>query len=146
MNISLTLNFDNMSELETYLASRTGDKAVAAAPVAAVSPVTTPAITPPVAAAATGGDTDAESPTPAPAPVAATPPLTAVPTPTTAPDADIATTKTRIMDRLKAIAAGMPDQSELGKFITAFGVAKFSELPDDRLGQFEQLMNQTYPA
>ncbi len=50
------------------------------------------------------------------------------------------------MDRLKVIASTMPDQSELGKFITAFGVQKFSALPDDRLEQFEALMNQTYPA
>ena len=59
---------------------------------------------------------------------------------------DPAQQKVAIMERLKEIAAGLADQSELGKFITAFGVSRFSELPDGQLDQFEALMNQTYPA
>ena len=83
---------------------------------------------------------------PAPAPVAPAPVVTLVPA-APAPAVDgVAAVKARIMDRLKAIAASLPDQSKVGEFITAFGVARFSELPDDRLAQFEQLMNQTFPA
>ena len=134
MNISLTLNFDTMTELEAYLASRTTTKAAPApavvAPIAAPAPVAVAPAPAPVAVA------------PAPAPIAPAP--VAAPTPTLVDDA--ATQKTRIMSRLKDIAAGMPDPSELGKFITAFGVQKFSQLPDAQLGQFEALMNQTYPA
>lgn len=144
MNISLTLNFDTMTELEAYLASRNAISTSTAAPTpAAPAPVAVapaPAPTPaPVAAAPALAAALAAAP--APAPVAAAPALVAVPT---APDS--AALKTRIMDRLKAIAQSLPDQSELGKFITAFGVQRFSDLPDERLEQFEQLMNQTYPA
>jgi len=138
MNISLTLNFDTMTELEAYLASRTTTKAAPApavvAPIAAPAPVAVAPAPAPVAVA--------PAPAPAPAPIAPAP--VAAPTPTLVDDA--ATQKTRIMSRLKDIAAGMPDPSELGKFITAFGVQKFSQLPDAQLGQFEALMNQTYPA
>lgn len=130
MNISLTLNFDTMSELEAYLASRSNVKAVAAAPatLAAVAPAP---VAVPVA--------------PTPAPVAPTPAPVATLVPAPAVD-DTAAVKTRIMNRLKEIAGALPDKTELGKFITAFGVARFSELPDAQLGQFEALMNQTYPA
>lgn len=136
MNISLTLNFDTIAEMEAYLVSRTAGKqstpTPAATPVAATPTPAAPApVVSPVAAV------------PAATPAAA-PALAAVPA--TAPAEDAATLKARIMDRLKAIAQSLPDQSELGKFITGFGVARFSDLPDTHLAQFEDQMNRTYPA
>ncbi len=147
MNISLTLNFDTMTELEAYLASRTATSTSTAAPVSSAptsAPTPAPVVLAPVAAAPAPAPAPAvvvpgPSPAPAPAPTPAAPALVAV-------VSDATAVKTRIMERLKVIAASLSDQSELGKFITAFGVQRFSELPDDRLGQFEQLMNQTYPA
>lgn len=143
MQISLTLNFDNMSDLEAYLASRT-TKSVAAAPVVAATPAPAPAPAPTVATAVATAPAPspvvASVPSPAPSPA---PALTVV---SEAAPEDEAAMKTRIMTRLKEIAASLSDQSELGKFITAFGVSRFSDLPNDRLGQFEQLMNTTYPV
>lgn len=148
MKLSLTLNFDTMAELEAYLASRTTVKAAVAGGTGGTAAAPAPAkLTPaPVAAVATAG-TPAPDPAPAPTP-APTPAPAPAPTPALAavPVNDPVVVKGRIMERLKAIAASLPDKSELGKFITAFGVAKFSDLPENLLDQFENLMNQTYPA
>jgi len=151
MNISLTLNFDTMSELEAYLASRTntvaavaggtGGAAAAPAKPAAATATPAPTETPTASPAPVATPVKPTAPAPAAAPVAAAPVAATV-----VPISGAAEIKTRIMDRLKTIAASLPDQSELGKFITAFGVSRFSELPDDRLEQFEQLMNTTYPV
>ncbi len=132
MNISLTMQFDSLSELQGFLSVNPGatDVKVASAQPSNVTTIAaaTPAVVDPLA-------------TPAPASVPAVDPLSAAP-----PVVDLTALRASLMARLRALAESMDDASELGKFINAFGVARFSELGDERLGEFYTALSAKYPA
>jgi hypothetical protein len=129
MNITLTMQFETLADLQEYLSQ---NPAAAAAPVAVATPaanvVEMPAATPAAPAVA------------APTPAA---PAVAAPTPAVV---DLAAMKQTLMTRLRELAGSMDDPGELGKFINAFGVQRFSDLPDDQLPTFEAALNAEYPA
>ncbi len=128
MNLSLTLNFDSIGELENFLKNR------ASTAVAAVSPETV-----------------------APSPVLeVVPPPVAAPTAVVDPLSDVAETlgdaignadlRPALMARLRTMAGDMDDPAVLGKFINGFGVARFSEIADEDLPAFKTALDAEFGA
>ena len=128
MNIQLNMNFDSLAELQAFLSANPG---AATAKVASEQPSAEVVSIAPVTPVA---------PAPAVAPVD---PLSTAPA--AAPSADMTTLRATLMARLRALAEGMEDASALGKFINAFGVARFSELPDEQLAAFNTALIAQYP-
>ena len=123
MNLSLTLNFDSIGELENFLKNR------ASTAVAAVSPETV-----------------------APSPVLeVVPPPVAAPTAVVDPLSDVVAAPTEdlradLMVRLREMAGTMDDPAVLGKFINGFGVARFSEIADEDLPAFKTALDAEFGA
>lgn len=128
MNIQLNMNFDTIAELQAFLS---GNPGAAATKVASKQPS---ADVVNIAPAATASQ--------AAAGLTVIDPLSDAPAP---PALDLTALRATLMTRLRALAGGMEDASALGKFINAFGVARFSELPDERLGEFNVALLSQYP-
>lgn len=129
--ITLTLTFDTFDDLHAYLLAspeKASTKVASAQPSAEVVALTPPPIPAPAA------------PTVAPAPAA----QTVAPAP--AQVVDFAALKSSLMGRLRALSDSMDDPSPIAKFINNFGVARFSELPDDQLPRFEAALVAEFGA
>ena len=50
------------------------------------------------------------------------------------------------MTRLRELAGGMDDPAALGKFINSFGVARYSDLGDDQLVNFQTALAAEFGA
>jgi len=134
MNITLTMTFSSTQELQSFLNS-----ADMAAPV--------PATQNTQEAPAKTGEV-VQMPASKPAEPAPTPAATAMPVATAAAPVadDFEVKRAALTGRLRTLAEGMDDPSQLGAFINSFGVARFSELPDDQLAGFEQNLNARFGA
>lgn len=141
MNLSLTLNFNTIAELQAFLDSRTAtagaavaEKVVSGQPAAVVTPAVVTPITPVVAAAVSTA-----------APVVAT----VQPGAAEVVDPQVGITpdqlREQLMGRLRQLAESSAEPAEVGKFINSFGVARFSDLPDQMLGIFQGAMNAQFP-
>ena len=121
MNVTLTLDFDNMSELQKFLDNRGSAAAPSTNHDVDVPPTVLEAVPPLVAAPATEVD-----PLSSPDPVEAETPE----------EFDAVMLREQLMAKLKTLAGDMDDPSVLGKFINSFGVARFSEIADEDLPAF----------
>ena len=119
MNLTLTMQFDNLDQLQSFL---NRNPSAASTPVAFATPENVVAMPTPAAAPAVA----------APAPAVAAPAPAVAPAVAPAPAADRQT----LMNRLRELAGAMDDPGVLGQFINGFGVARFSDLPDDQLTAF----------
>ena len=123
-NITLSMTFDSIEDLMAFVAANPGARDVK---VASTQPSPSP-----VAAA------------PAPAPAAA--PEAPAPTPEPA-SVDYSALRAQLTERLREVATSLgQNATEVGSFINGFGVARFSELPDDRLQEFASALDQKYPV
>ena len=130
MNIQLNMNFDSLAELQAFLGANPGAAATKVASTQPSADVVSIAAAPaPVAA-------------PVAAPIDPVDPLSDAPAPA---GVDLTALRATLMTRLRALAEGMEDASALGKFINAFGVARFSELPDEQLNAFNVALLAQYP-
>ena len=128
MNISLTLNFDTVEQLEKFMLERKGGTNVATKVVekkAAHLSVVETAVEDPMDQIET-------------APGNGSDPMDMGEAIAQEEDAavDYAAMRATLMSKLKALAGKMDDPKVLGVFINAFDVVKFSDLPDDRLVGF----------
>lgn len=132
MNISLTLNFDTVEQLEKFMLERKGG--TNARTTAAVALKAVPDRTDAVAIA----DDDPMDMTEETPPGAVDDPMDMGEAIAQEEDAavDYAAMRATLMSKLKALAGKMDDPKVLGVFINAFDVVKFSDLPDDRLVGF----------
>ncbi len=131
MNVTLTLDFETMSELQEFLNKR-GSAAVASTNLdAGASPTKLEAVPSPEQVSAAVVD-----PLSSPDPVE-----TEVETPE---EFDAVLLREQLMTKLKTLAGGMDDANVLGKFITNFGVARFSELADDQLVGFTAALKSEF--
>lgn len=130
MNISLTLNFDTVEQLEKFMLERKGGTNVAASAPAALKSV-------PVDVAATvetvPGDIDID-----PMDMGEETP------PQGGSVEDFPAMRAELMTKLKGIAGKLDDPKVLGVFINAFDVVKFSDLPDDRLVSFSAALTAEF--
>ena len=127
MNVTLTLTFASIAELQSFLSANPAAGAAATPKVAPEQP----------SAEVVQMPSSAPQPTPMP-----TPTQDAAP----APAFDPAAKRAELTARLRATAEKMEDPSQLGAFINGFGVARFTELPDDKLPEFESQFNAKYGA
>lgn len=146
MNLSLTLNFNTIAELQAFLDSRTAtagaavaEKVVSGQPAAVVTPaVVTPAVVTPITPVVAAAVSTA-------APVVAT----VQPGAAEVVDPQVGITpdqlREQLMGRLRQLAESSAEPAEVGKFINSFGVARFSDLPDQMLGIFQGAMNAQFP-
>ena len=137
MNLSLTLNFNTIAELEAFLASRS---APAAANVASMQPAA--ATVQPAAAVADPvlqGTLMPAMPGAQPAVVAPIiDPMAGITQPAaTVATLDPAALKAALIDKMRALAGTLPDPASVGQFIQACGLVKFSDIPDDQLVAFQ---------
>lgn len=130
MNISLTMNFDTVEQLEKFMLERKGGTNAATKVVekkAANLSVVETAVEDPMDQIET-------------APGDGSDPMDMGEVETLADavstDEDYAAMRATLMSKLKALAGKMDDPKVLGVFINAFDVVKFSDLPDDRLVGF----------
>lgn len=128
MNVTLTMQFGSLSEMQSFLAA---NPEAATAKVASAQPS--------VAAA------------PAPAPQQAQVvqmPGAAAPAPQAAPassELDLPALRASLMDRIRNLADSMSDPAPVAQLITSFGVQRFSDLPDDQLQIFETNLKAQFP-
>lgn len=117
MNISLTLNFDTIAELQGFLSGRASQGPAVAQPLAVVETAKPAAVVAEV--------------------VAEVDPLDMIGEVATADEVvDLDAYRAELKMRLAAKAGTMEEPKILGAFITGFGVQKFSDLPDDMLIPF----------
>ena len=132
--VTVTFTFDSLEDLTAYLVA---NPAAATAKVADTQP--SAEVTPITAAA----PTPAPAPVPTPAPAAAPAPA---PAPAAQPEEDAQAHRERLGGVLRKLADGMEDPSPVAKFINGFGVARFSDLPDEELATFEASLTNEFGA
>ena len=133
MNISLTMTFDSVDELQTFL---NRNPAARNTPVATLEPV--PDVVEATVAAAAKVDLTAVDPL-----EGVIDPLGDI-TPDPVEDISPEDMRAELMGKLKALAGSMDDAAVLGKFINGFGVTRFSELGDDQLVAFSAAINAEF--
>lgn len=131
MNLSLTMNFASLEEMQAFLSRQPSNvptiENTETGP-AVVETVVTPIEVAPAKAA----------------PGKANPPPAELPA--TDPGVDYNALRTDLMGKLRTQAETMDDPGQLGKFINGFGVARFSELSDDQLPGFASAFDLEYSA
>lgn len=134
MNLSLTMNFASLEEMQAFLSRQPSN-------VPTIENTETgPAVVETVVTVT--GDVSA-APAKA-APGKANPPPAEIPA--TDPGVDYNALRTELMGKLRTQAETMDDPGQLGKFINGFGVARFSELSDDQLPGFAAAFDLEYSA
>lgn len=125
-NITLSMTFDSIEDLMAFVAKNPG---AAEIKVASAQPSASLGETAQATVAAV--NTPDPVPAPAPAPVA---------------EVDYSALRAQLTERLREVATSLGQAAtEVGQFINGFGVARFSELPDDRLQEFASALDQKYP-
>lgn len=135
MNLTLTLNFDSIDELQQFV-NKTGSTMGAATNLDVSAPPTVLEAVPlPVTA-----------PAPVVDPISPADPVEAVTA--AAGKVDLSSDELRgtLMIRLRELAGSMDDPAVLGKFINGFGVARFSEIDDEDLPAFKTSLDVEFPV
>ena len=127
MNLSLTMRFDSIDELQHFLTNNRGSATVASTNHdAGAQPTKLEAV--PLPAAALAPVADPTSILESVDPVDPVDPVIAA--------EDTVDLRASLMVRLREMANGMDDPAVLGKFINGFGVTRFSEIADEDLPAF----------
>ncbi len=133
MNLTLTLNFDSIDELQQFV-NKTGSTMGAATNLDVSAPPTVLEAVPlPVTA-----------PAPVVDPISPAPVVAPVETLGEALASD--ELRAALMIRLRELAGSMDDPAVLGKFINGFGVARFSEIDDEDLPAFKTSLDVEFPV
>ena len=141
MNLSLTLNFNTIAELQDFLNSRT---AGAASTVALVQPAATteqPALKGTIEPATILPGMPGAQPA-----AAVVDPMAGLGIPANVTTIDPVVLKAALMDRLRALAGSQADPAVVGQFINNFGLAKFSDIADTDLVRFQAALQAQFPG
>lgn len=131
MNLSLTMNFASLEEMQAFLSRQPSN--VPTIENTETGPAVVETVVAPIEAAPAKA-----------APGKANPPPAELPA--TDPGVDYNALRTDLMGKLRTQAETMDDPGQLGKFINGFGVARFSELSDDQLPGFASAFDLEYSA
>lgn len=125
MNLTLTMQFDSIDELQAFLNRNPGARNT---PVASIAPE---------------GQSKVASIVPDLVEEIVEDPLDITPDEVAI---DAPALRAQMMEQLKTKAEAMDEPSILGAFITGFGVKRFSDLPDDMLAPFKAAFEAEFGA